>query len=428
MDYRFFIAKRYLASPRQVSLISVITSISVVGVALGVASLIVVLSVMNGFSDVVTSMMVGLDPHIRIESKEGRSFTDADAVVEAANQHPDVLNAAAFVQGKALLLHNGMSDVNKVVIVRGMDEANAEGVSNVVDKTTIGAFDVVRKEGKPGIVLGLTLANQLDLFPTIDQSQVPRSTASKESRVQLLTAPGIERMFRNIFASPASTYEVRGVFEMEPAYDESHVYIGLTEAQRLLRMPGEVSGVELRLNDLDDAERVKEELAGYIDTDKYLIQTWYDLQKSFYQVMELEKWGAFLVLALIIIVAAFNIVGSLTMVVIEKRHDIGVLKAMGVSRKGIRQIFLYEGLLIGCIGTGVGALIGLGLTLAQKHLSLFKLERAESFILNAYPVSIEWFDVTLILTVSMILCMAAAIYPAVRASNIDPAVAVQMAE
>ena len=408
-------------------MISIITGISVLGVALGVASLIVVLSVMNGFSDVVRGLMIGLDPHIRIVSAEGRSFDQSDSLVHQVLAHPEVDNAASYVQGKSLLLHDGMSDMNRVIIVRGMDEERIGDVSNVVEKTRIGDFDVDRTDGPPGMVIGLSLAQELDIFPNIDPGEI-RSTVNQDTRVQLLSAPGIERMISNIFASPASVFDVKGVFEMEPTYDETHVFVSLQEAQRLFNLRGQVSGVEIKLANIDDAERIKQELAAYVDTDKFEIKTWYDLQKSFYDVMELEKWGAALILALIVVVAAFNIIGSLTMVVIEKRHDIGVLKAMGVSKRGIRQVFLYEGALIGVIGTGIGLVIGLGLSLGQKYFSLIRLASAESFILDAYPVSIEVFDVSLIVFVSMALCLSSAIYPAYRAASIEPAVAVQMTD
>ena len=427
MDYRFYIAKRYLASRKQVTLISIITGISVVGVALGVASLIVVLSVMNGFSDVVRGLMIGLDPHIRIVSAEGRSFSESDSLVQQVLDHPEIDYAASYVQGKSLLIHDGMSDMNRVVIVRGVEKEHIAGVSNVVDKTRIGEFNVEREDGPPGMVIGLSLGQELDVFPTIDPGEI-RGTTQRDTRIQLLSAPGIERMISNIFASPTNVFEVKGVFEMEPTYDETHVFVSMVEAQRLFNMRGQVSGVELKLADIDDADRIKEELASYVDTEKFEIMTWYDLQKSFYDVMELEKWGASLILALIVVVAAFNIIGSLTMVVIEKRHDIGVLKAMGVSKKGIRQVFLFEGALIGIIGTGAGLVVGLGLSLMQQQFSLFKLASAESFILDAYPVSIESFDVVLIVVVSMVLCLSAAIYPAYRAAAIEPAVAVQMTD
>jgi lipoprotein-releasing system permease protein len=155
------------------------------------------------------------------------------------------------------------------------------------------------------------------------------------------------------------------------------------------------------------------------------VQTWYDLQRSLYDVMRLEKWGASFVLALIIVVAAFNIVGSLTMIVIEKRRDLGALQAMGASRRDIRRIFLLEGALVGVIGSGVGLVLGLGLALAQQHFGLVPLAGAEAFIIDAYPVAVRWGDVALIVVVAVGLCAAASVYPAARASAVEPAQAVR---
>ena len=428
MDYRLLIARRYLASRRQVSLISIITGISVVGVALGVAALIVILSVMNGFSNVVRDMLIGLDPHIRIVSNDERSFAESDSMLAAIRKTPGVNEATAYVQGKALFIHEGASDMNRVVIVRGVDEIGIGGVSEVVEKTEIGTFNLAREYGRPGIVIGLRLGQDLSLFPPAEDTSLPGTLETDGSRVQLLSAPGIERMLTSIFSTtPLSTFEVRGLYEMEPVYDETHVYIGLQEGQRLFRMPGEVSGIEVELGTIEDADRVKRVLQAQLG-DRYEVLTWYDLQRSLYEVMELEKWGASLILALIVVVAAFNIVGSLTMVVIEKRHDIGVLQAMGVSRRNIRRIFLLEGALIGLIGTGVGLAIGLGMSVLQRDFGLVRLARSESFILDAYPVSIEALDVTIVVVVSLVLCLLAAIYPAARAAAIEPAHAVQVDE
>lgn len=194
----------------------------------------------------------------------------------------------------------------------------------------------------------------------------------------------------------------------------------------MFRMPGRVSGIELRLDDLEHADRVKRVLQTRLDTSRFTVETWYDLQKSLYDVMLLEKWGASLILGLIVVVAAFSIVGSLTMVVIEKRQDIGALQAMGVSRRNIRRIFLTEGLLIGLIGTGVGLVAGLGLSLLQKYFELVPLQGADSFMIDAYPVSIQLLDIVLITLVSTGLCVLAALYPASRAAAIEPARAVQL--
>jgi len=419
VDYRLLIARRYLISPRQVTLISVITGISMAGVALGVAALIVVLSVMNGFYDFVRDLLVSLDPHVRIERVGERGFAGADSLMAVARSIPHVEQATAYVEGKALLVHGTGRDANRVVIVRGVDPATLTGVSDVAARTGFGSFDLGRRNGRPGIVLGMSLGQRLALLPGTDTRPA--------SEVALLSAPGIERMLSQPFGGlPLARFEVRGLFELEQTYDETHVFIGLEEAQRLFRMEGRVSGVELRLDDLEHAGAVKALLQQRLDPNRFSVRTWYDLQQSLYDVMQLEKWGASAILILIVVVAAFNIIGSLTMIVIEKRHDIGVLQAMGVSPRNIRRIFLAEGLLIGLIGAGIGLVLGLGIALLQQHFELVPLAGAESFLIDAYPVSIHALDVVLVVLVSMLLCVLAAIYPATRAASIEPARAVQV--
>ncbi|MBT3448271.1 MAG: ABC transporter permease [Bacteroidetes Order II. Incertae sedis bacterium] len=419
MNYRFMIARRYLTSPRSVSLISRITGISVVGVALGVAALIVVLSVLNGFFEFVRDMLVSYDPHIRIVSLEERGFESADSLIALSLTHNQVKSATAYVEGKAMLLHEGAGDVNKVVIVRGVDDGFSSGEDGVAASTTMGQFDVSRVDGRPGIVMGRRLGERLLLSPG--------GGSAEASRVALLSAPAIERMYTRVLqSSPFRQFEVRGLFQLEAVFDESHAFIDLGEAQRLFSMGRHVSGVELRLHDLDQAEAVKVWLQKELDASKFEAQTWYDLQKSLYDVMRLEKFGASLILLLIVIVAAFNIVGSLTMIVIEKRRDVGALRAMGVSKRNVRKIFLSEGLLIGVVGAGAGVGLGLLISWVQKAYQLVPLPDAGSFLISAYPVSIHWVDVFIIGAMALFLCVAAAYYPATRASAIEPAEALKM--
>lgn len=411
MDYRLLIARRYLISRKQITLISTITSISIAGVTLGVTALIVVLSVMNGFFDFVRDMLVSFDPHVRIVSVDTRGMSPSDTLVQTALSIPHVVEAAPYVEGKALLVHEGASTLNKVVIVRGIEEA--VGQARLASQLIGGSFSVARQDGRPGVVIGLGLGQRLALAP--------------DSQIGILSAPALERMFTQIFGGPPITrFEVRGLYEMDGVSDESYVYIDLEEAQRLFRMGNNHSGIELRLDDLDQAAAVKATLQQRIEPERFEVLTWYDLQKQLYDVMILEKWGASVILMLIVIVAAFNIVGSLTMVVIEKRHDIGVLQAMGVSKKNIRRIFLGEGFLIGIMGTGLGAVLGLGIAFLQGRFGLVPILHAESFLLDAYPVSIQALDVVLVVGISMALCVLAALYPALRAANIEPAQAVQV--
>ena len=186
-----------------------------------------------------------------------------------------------------------------------------------------------------------------------------------------------------------------------------------------------VSAVELKLADIEAAESVQAALLQMLPAEKYRVRTWYDLQQSLYDVMKLEKWGASIILALIVLVAAFNIIGSLTMVVIEKRKDIGILRSMGFKQRDIRRVFLLEGLFIGILGVVGGLVAGLGLALAQKYFALVPLAEQESFLIDAYPISIQVADVVLVALLSIALCALASIYPAFRASSLQPAEAVR---
>ena len=423
MDFRLLIARRYLASRRRITLVSVISGLSVAGVALGVTALIVVLSVMNGFFDVVRDLLVSFDPHVRIEAAEGRTLNDPEALLAAARQFGDVESAAAYIEGKALLTYQGAQGVTQVVVVRGVDPdaiVTAEADRRLADAIVSGTFSLARagEPPLPGIVVGSSLAMQLGVYPGID--------GNGGSRVSLLSGPGLERLLTQpIGLPPQQPFTVRGLYELQPTYDRNHVFVSIDEAQRLFRMPGQVTGVELRLYDLDRAGAVRDELQAILDPDLYRVSTWYDLQRALYDVMRLEKWGATFILLLIIVVAAFNIVGSLTMIVIEKRRDLGALRAMGASAGDVRRIFLLEGLLVGGLGTGIGLVLGLGLTLLQQMTGLVPLAEAEAFIIDSYPVSIRAVDVVVITVVAMSLCTLAAIYPATRAASIQPALAVR---
>jgi lipoprotein-releasing system permease protein len=417
VDYRFQIARRYLASRREVSLISVITGISMTGVTLGVAALIVVLSVMNGFYDFVRDLLVSVDPHVRVVSTETGGLANADSLLRVARSLGPVTAASPYVEGRALLLSPQNADRSQVVQVRGVPPSSmGAGVPGMA----AGEFDVGRSPaGRPGLVMDVSIGRGLGL--------VPGREGGRASTVGLLSAPAIERTLTQVFASPPiQRFEVRGLFELRAATDRQRVFVGLSEAQRLFRTGSRVTGIDVRLSNLERAGAVKARLQERLPASRYTVETWYDLQQSLYDVMRLEKWGASIILGLIVIVAAFNIVGSLTMVVIEKRRDVGVLQAMGVSRKNIRRIFLLEGALIGTVGTGLGLALGLGLATLQQRYDLVPMAQAESFLISAYPVSIQAGDVIVVSVVSFGLCVLASLYPAARAAAIEPARAVQM--
>ena len=425
MDYRLLIARRYLVSRQRITLISVITGVSVAGVAVGVAALVVVLSVMNGFFDVVRDLLVSYDPHVRIEAVGTGGITRPDTLAALALAEPGVVSATPFVEGQALLTTQGAGTLNQVVTVRGVEAGalDAQVSAAVVD----GAFDLQRRGGEAGVVLGAALALRTGVLA----ASAPDAPARVEGgRVTLLSGVALQQALALYpFGLPDQrTFTVRGTFELEPTYDETHVFVALADAQQLFRTLGRVSGVDVRLDDLDRAQTVADALTERLDAaapGQFRVRTWTDLQGSLYGVMRVEKWAASAILLLVVVVAAFTIVGALTMIVIEKQRDLGALQAMGASRADIRRIFLLEGLLVGGIGTGIGLAFGLGLAFAQQRFGFAKMADAGKFIIDAYPVSVRPFDVALIVVVTVGLCAVAAVYPASRAAAVDPARAVQ---
>lgn len=421
------IARRYLLGRRRdtrlrlrlrrgKSLISVISAVSVGGVTIGVAALIVVLSVLNGFFEVVRDLLVSYDPHVRIEATSGTGFSNPDSLVALSLEEPHVVSATPFVEGKALLTTAGGGTLNQVVTVRGV-EPGALG-DDVATAIVAGTFDLTRHEGVSGLAMGSALAARAGLYAG--------PAGNDGSRLTLLSAPALERaLVQYPFGLPAQqTFALRGTFELQPAYDESNVFVNLPAAQGLFGMSGFVSGIDIRVDDLDRAEAVRRNIQRRLDSDRFRVRTWYDLQASLYQVMQLEKWGAGLILALIVVVAAFNIVGALTMTVIEKRRDLGVLRAMGASRSDVQRLFLYEGTLIGVVGVGIGLALGLALCFLQAQFGLVTLGEGGSFVIDAYPISVHLIDVLGVSVIALGLCALAAVYPARRAAAENPADAV----
>lgn len=418
MDYRLFIARRYLTSSKRVSLISILTGISVTGIAVGVTLLVTVLSVLNGFYEVVRDLLLTFDPHLRIVSAEQRGFQPSDSLTRTLRSQPEVQELTPYVEGKALLTFASAQENSQVVVVRGIDSLTLDLQGfGPGQKVVRGSTELGVEDGVPGILIGRGMGTRMNLLPEYQDN--------RGSRVGLLSAADVDQMLGGPMRGPPVTdFEVRGFYELTSVYDRKHVFVGIEQAKDLFGMGDRISGIDVRLENPDQARALKSRLLPEVDTSRYTIQTWYDIQQSLYSVMRLEKWGASIILTLIVIVAAFNIVGSLTMVVIEKRRDLAVLQAIGVSRKNIRRIFLLEGGLIGGVGSAAGLSLGLVLVYVQKYTGMVPMAGAQSFIIDAYPVHVEWLDLVIVVGVALLLSMLAAIYPAARAAAVPPAQAV----
>jgi lipoprotein-releasing system permease protein len=397
-----FIARRYLSSKHSVRFINVISLISVVGITVGVAALLVALSVFNGFNAVVTAVLVGFDPHIRIEKQGNFTQREIDSLEGVLRHQPEIKAFAPFVSGKGMLVARSY---NKVVYIRGMDENRIAGVSGLKEKVVLGSISFHDSTGTDGIVIGLALADRL------------ASIVGDE--IAVVSPSGFQSALSGLEAPKTMKFRISAIFESNNKdYDAGYAYVSIAAAQRLFNIEGAYNGIELRLSDFNRAEDVKEMLLHELPAGTE-ISTWYDLHQSLYSVMRIERWSAYVLLCLIILVATFNMVGSLTMGVIEKRRDIGVLKAMGMTPRRITRVFMAEGLLIGAAGTVLGICIGLAVLGLQIRFQIFPLDPTV-YIIPAIPVEIHWSDFLAIALASTGLSFLAAYYPARRAAGLVP--------
>ncbi len=406
MDNTSFIARRYLFSRKHISLISTLTYISIAGVTIGTALLIVVLSVFNGFFDVIKSLLLSYDPDIRIESSSSSIFNENQQLIDELNSIPEIKVFSPYVEGKALLSYR--NDGSTVVEVKGIDTQQFYELVNIEESVTSGVFEVGVRNRKPGAVIPEQLRAEMML--------------KSGDEIALLSASGMRKALTQITVPRSFRFDVRGAYFLQQVADGPQVFIDIKAAQRLFNSRNGISGVDVKLLNNADASYVKSILEDRLD-DSYKISTWYDLQKPLYDVMNLEKWGAYVILMIIVVVAVLNIIGSLTMIVIQKRRDIGILISMGYSKSSIKSIFRKQGLFIGLIGCGIGGSLGFILCWIQQEFGIIKLSSA--FIIDAYPVDVRLLDVSIILIGSLILCLAASWFPSKRASEIQPAEAIR---
>ncbi len=349
-----FIGWRYLVSRRSIRFINVIGIVSVTGITVGVAALLVALSVFNGFNAVVTSVLVTFDPHIRVEKRGFMDSTEYSRAAAAVGSDARVAAFAPFVSGKALLTAGYHQ---RAVTVRGIDEKEIGSVTGIGAKMVLGGTSLGETDGLPGIIVGITLADRLS------------SVVGAE--ISVVSPAGLQGAISGAAAPRQARYRIVGIFESQnKEYDANYAFISISEAARLFEKPGKISGLDIRVSDIALAAATAEALRTKLPGD-YLVSTWYDLHRSLYSVMKIERWAAYILLSLIIAVASFNLLGSLTMSVLEKRRDIAVLRSCGLPRRSVVRIFLFEGLLTGAAGTTAGLVLGLAVIFLQQEFHLF---------------------------------------------------------
>ncbi len=405
MNYELFIALRYLKSKRKTGFISLITYISVAGVVIGVAALIIVLSVMNGFEREVRSRFIGVDAHVHVRTFHDRGVENYQNLAEQIKDLPHVQAWTPYIFNKGLIRSR---ESTTGVLVRGIDPVSAVEVTDIGKNINFGKLElgmVTSEEEEtalPGIVLGYNLADKL--IVTLGD----RVTIASFANVSQFGQMPMMMQFRVTGFFESGLYEI----------DDNFAYISLESAQKLFKMGSKVSGIELRLDHYENAAAVAQQITSRLGY-PYRAVTWQDMNPNLFAWMKIEKWAAFIILSLIIMVAAFNIVSTLIMVTMEKTKDIGILKSMGATRAGIRRIFTLEGLFVGIVGTILGDLIGFALCWAQQTYRWFALP-SDVYIISWLPVLMKWSDFAMISAAAIVITFVASVYPAAHAAKLDP--------
>ena len=411
LPYELLIGLRYTRAKRRNHFISFISLISMAGVALGVAALIVVLSVMNGFQTELRTRILGVASHVQI-SGLGGELADWPRVAAEAARHPDVRAAAPFVQGQGMLTFE--QDV-RGTLIRGVLPDQEERVAGFREYMRAGRWDALQP-GEFGIILGSDLAAALgarlgDKVALI----VPQGT---------VTPAGV--------APRLKSFRVVGVFEVGMyEYDSGLALIHLEDAQKLYRMEDRVSGVRLKLDDLFDAPRVSRELLNVLEGELYL-SDWTRSHANFFRAVQIEKNMMFIILSLIVAVAAFNIVSTLVMAVTDKQADIAILRTLGATPRSILLVFMVQGSLIGLIGLALGVAGGVALALnvdvvvplIERLLGTQFLSK-DVYYISQLPSELQWGDVVTVTGVALVLALLATIYPSLRAAQVNPAEALR---
>lgn len=402
-----FIAGRYLLSKRKVQFITVITFISVIGLTVGVTALLVMLSVFNGFNKFQLDTLTGFDPHLRVEADSGKTIEDYRTLISRISSETKVTEIAPFTMNKGVI---STKKNNIVAFVKGVDDKKISGLSDVKDKTTLGDFEFKDNDEFGGIILGNSLAAKLE--------------ARVLDTITVMSPVGMEKALTQIVTPKTQKFIVRGIFDANNRdYDKLYSFISVPKSQSLYDLKNSVNGVEFRIEDIDNSESVKQKLLGTLGAG-YMINTWYNMHEDLYSVMKVERWTAFIVLSLIIAVASFSIVGSLTMTVIEKKRDIGILKAMGTKNSGIMKIFMFEGILIGIYGTILGSIFGLAICLAQIKFKFYPLD-GMVYSIDALPIDIRYTDFIYVAICALLISVVASLYPALRAARQEPIKAIR---
>jgi len=407
MRYELYISLRYLKAKRKQVFISIITLLSMAGVALGVMALIIVLSVMSGFEEDLKKKILGTNAHL-VVLQQGGALRDYPEILKKVEETKGVAAATPFIFTQAML-----TSENNVqgIVLRGIDPATAGKVINIESTLKKGSMAGLRKEeeeGQPGIFIGKELAQTLGVMLN--------DTVILVSPVGALAPMGA--------GPPMKKFRVSGIFDTGMyEYDTSMAYISLRSAQKFLAMGDTVSGLEVKVDDIYAVKKIGDRIRKDLGF-PFWTKDWMQMNRSLFAALKLERIVMFIILVLIVLVAAFGIVSTLIMVVMEKTKDIAILKSMGATARSVMRIFIFEGLIIGCVGTLVGLFGGyLVCSLLAKYQ--FITLPSDVYYISRLPVKMNILDFILVAVSALGISFIATLYPSWQASRLDPAEALR---
>ncbi len=399
MNFPFFIARRYLFSKKSTNAINIISGISVIGVAVATMALVVTLSVFNGFHDLVASFFTTFDPQLKVTPVMGKTVAADDPILTRIKQLPEVDVATETVEDQALVIYRGRQ---AMVTVKGVED-NFDQLTHIKEillgdgQYELHAADMFY--GIPGIRLA-------DILGTGYKYEEPLKVYAPRREGQLNMANPMDGLVEDELYSPGVIFQVS-----QAKYDKNYILTSIDFARRIFEQQGMVSALELRLKPGSNFERVKSQIQD-IAGDKYTVKDRFEQQDDTFNIMKIEKLMAYIFLTFILMIACFNIIGSLSMLIIDKKDDVVTLRNLGASDKQIVHIFLFEGRMISAIGAVIGIILGLALCWAQQTFGLVKLgSSSASFVVNAYPVSVHPEDVILIFVTVLVVGFLSVWYP-----------------
>jgi lipoprotein-releasing system permease protein len=400
MYFEFFLGLRYLKAKRKQAFISIISVISVVGVMVGVMSLIVVLSVMNGFKADLMSKIMSVNAHILIRNIDG-AFNNYNETLESVKKMDGVIAVTPSIYDQVMIT----STVSTGAYLRGLDTASAGKVMDIEPMMTSGSLASLDQlhDGLPGLIIGSELAKSIG--------------ASVGDEITITSPKG--RLTPIGRSANAKKYKITGLFNSGMyEYDLMMIFISLSEAQDLLGFDDNITNIEVKLADPEKSDTITASISSTLGY-QFLAQDWKTRNRSLFSALKLEKYVMFIILTMIILVGALNIIGSLVMVVIEKSREVAILRAMGATRRSIMSVFMIQGLFVGVAGTLGGLISGLGLCGLLARYKFIALP-SEVYYIDKLPVHVDSLDVTLVTMAAIVISFLATIYPSWHASRVNP--------